>query len=174
VNNPIARQAHRSYSPCVQAAGFAGWLVVTFAAVAAGAIASAQAGTFYMQLELPEWAPPGWLFAPVWTVLYVLMALAAWLVWRNHGIRGAGRALGIFILQLAANALWTWIFFVWKQGALAFAEILLLWLLIAITIVAFWRLRVLAGILLLPYLGWVSFAAALTLATWRLNPGALG
>ena len=174
MNDPMLQRAHDSGSAGKQAVALAGWLAVTFAAAAAGAFASAQAGTFYLQLERPAWAPPGWLFAPVWTVLYVLMAVAAWLVWRGHGMRGARRALGVYIVQLAANALWTWIFFVWKQGALAFAEIVLLWALIAFTIVEFWRLRAAAALLLLPYLGWVSFAAALTLVTWRLNPGALG
>ncbi len=154
--------------------GFAGWLILTFAAAALGALASAQAKTFYLQLVRPEWAPPGWLFAPVWTALYLLMAIAAWLVWRGHGFRRAGGALTLFVVQLAANAVWTWLFFVWHQGALAFAEILLLWLLIAGTIAAFWRLHVFAAVLLLPYLVWVSFASALTWATWQLNPGILG
>lgn len=157
-----------------QIVGLAGWLVLTFAAAALGAVASAQAGTFYLQLVRPEWAPPGWLFAPVWTALYLMMAIAAWLVWRDHGFRRAGAALTLFVLQLTANALWTWLFFVWHQGALAFAEILLLWALIAATLIAFWRLHVLAAILLLPYLAWVSFASALTYATWQLNPGILG
>ncbi|MBX3661144.1 MAG: tryptophan-rich sensory protein [Burkholderiales bacterium] len=154
--------------------GFAGWLILTFAAAAIGAVASAQAKTFYQQLIRPEWAPPGWLFGPVWTSLYLMMAIAAWLVWRDHGFRRAGGALTLFVVQLAANAVWTWLFFVWHQGALAFAEILLLWALIAATCIAFWRLHALAGALLLPYLAWVSFASVLTYATWQLNPGILG
>ncbi|MGB5305304.1 MAG: TspO/MBR family protein [Gammaproteobacteria bacterium] len=157
-----------------QVTGLAGWLVLTFAAAALGAFASAQAGQFYLQLVRPAWAPPGWLFAPVWTSLYLLMAIAAWLVWRAHGLRRAGPALGLFVLQLAANALWTWLFFVWHQGALAFVEILLLWVLIAGTLAAFWRLQVVAALLLVPYLVWVSFAGALTFAVWQLNPGVLG
>ena len=156
-----------------QLLGLAGWLVLTFACAAAGAVASAQAATFYQQLDRPTWAPPPWIFAPVWSVLYFLMAIAAWLVWRAHGLRRAGAALGLFVVQLAANAIWTWLFFAWKQGALAFAEILLLWVLIASTLVAFWRLKPLAGMLLVPYLAWVTFACALTFATWRLNPGIL-
>ncbi len=156
-----------------QVLGLAGWIVLTFAAAAIGAVASAQAGTFYQQLERPAWAPPAWLFAPAWTVLYLLMAIAAWLVWRAHGWRRAGTALGLFVVQLAANAMWTWLFFVWHQGALAFAEIVLLWALIVGTIVAFWRLQSLAAVLLLPYLAWVTFAGALTFATWKLNPGIL-
>lgn len=150
------------------------WLLVAFAAAGVGAFASASASGFYRELVRPAWAPPGWLFGPVWSVLYVLMGIAAWLVWRAQGFAGAAAGLGLFIVQLAFNGLWTWLFFVWHQGALAFAEILLLWLLIAATTVFFWRVSKLAGLLFIPYLAWVSFASALTLATWRLNPGVLG
>jgi tryptophan-rich sensory protein len=106
----------------------------------------------------------------VWTLLYALMAVAAWLVWRAHGFGKGKPALVLFMLQLAANSLWTWIFFAWHQGALAFAEILLLWGLILATMVAFRRLHAAAAVLLVPYLAWVTFATALTFATWRLNP----
>ncbi len=154
--------------------GLGGWLALVFVAAAIGGIASANAGDFYAQLVRPAWAPPGWLFAPVWTLLYVTMGVAAWLVWRESGLGGAARALTLFLIQLAANALWTWLFFAWRLGGPAFAEVLLLWGLILATVVAFWRVRPLAGALLLPYLAWVSFACALTWATWRLNPGLLG
>lgn len=157
----------------MQAFGLAGWMALTFFCAAVAAVASSRAGAFYMQLDRPAWAPPAWLFAPVWTTLYLLMATAAWLVWRAHGFRRAGGPLGLFVLQLAANALWTWLFFVWHLGALAFAEILLLWALIVGTIVSFRRLHALAAALLLPYLAWVTLACALTFATWRLNPGIL-
>jgi tryptophan-rich sensory protein len=110
----------------------------------------------------------------VWTFLYILMALAAWLVWRVDGFRPARTALTLFLLQLALNALWSWLFFGWHRGALAFGDILLLWVLIAATLVAFWRTRPLAGALLVPYLLWVSFAAALNYSVWRLNPQVLG
>ncbi len=153
-----------------QVAGLGGWLLITFAAAAIGGFASVEAGSLYAQLARPAWAPPGWLFGPVWTVLYVLMGVAAWLVWRDNGIRGAAWALGLFVAQFAANALWTWLYFVWRQGAWAFIEIVLLWLLIAATCVAFWRHQRVAGVLLLPYLAWVTFAAALNLATWQMNP----
>jgi tryptophan-rich sensory protein len=102
------------------------------------------------------------------------MGISAWLVWRVHGFAGAKSALLVFVSQLAANALWTWLFFVWRQGGLAFAEILLLWVLIAATIGLFWRVSRLSAALLFPYLAWVSFASALTLSIWRLNPGPLG
>jgi len=150
------------------------WLLVVFAAAAVGAFASASAGEFYRDLVRPSWAPPGWLFGPVWTVLYALMGLAAWLVWRARGFGGARNALLVFVVQLAANALWTWLFFVWRQGGLAFAEILLLLVLILATIVLFWRVSRLAAVLLFPYLLWVAFASTLTFSTWQLNPGLLG
>ena len=157
-----------------QTLGLIGWLLLAFAAAAVGGLASASAGTFYAELVRPPWAPPGWLFGPVWSVLYVLMGISAWLVWRARGFAGASGALLVFVVQLAVNALWTWLFFVWRQGGLAFAEILLLWVLIAATIGLFRRISRLSAVLLLPYLAWVSFAAVLTLSMWRLNPGLLG
>ena len=168
MNRPMPKSKSR------QALGLVGWLLVAFAAAAAGGLASANAGDFYSELVRPTWAPPGWLFGPVWSVLYALMGIAAWLVWRARGFSGARAALFLFIAQLAVNALWTWLFFVWREGALAFAEIVLLWLMIAATIGLFWRVSKLAAVLLVPYLGWVSFASVLSFATWRLNPGLLG
>ena len=161
-------------STSIQAAGLLLWLLVAFAAASVGGFASAGASEFYRDLVRPSWAPPGWLFGPVWSVLYALMGVAAWLVWRARGLGGARNALLIFVVQLAANALWTWLFFAWRLGRLAFAEILLLLALILATIVLFWRVNRLAAVLLFPYLLWVSFASALTLSTWRLNPGLLG
>ena len=163
---------HRSFKS--QSLGLIAWLVATFAAGGVGAIASARAATFYGQLSQPPWAPPAWLFGPVWSALYLSMAVAAWLVWRRHGFRVARIALWLFIVQLFANGLWTWLFFVLHRGALSLAEIALLWLLIAATISAFWPLQRLAALLLVPYLAWVSFASALTLSLWRLNPSVLG
>ncbi len=151
-------------------AGLLGWLALTALAAAIGGYASAHAGSFYQQLVRPSWAPPAWLFAPVWSALYLMMGLAAWLVWRARGFRGASTALGLFLAQLAVNAFWTWLFFVWRQGAWAFVEILVLWGLILGTTVSFWRVRPLAGALLWPYLAWVTFATALTFATWQRNP----
>lgn len=157
-----------------QVLGLIGWLLGSFAAGSVGAIASERAASFYGQLSQPAWAPPAWLFGPVWSVLYLLMAVAAWLVWRRHGFEGARTALWLFITQLFANALWTWLFFVLNRGLLALAEIVVLLLLIAATIAAFWPLQRLAALLLVPYLAWVSFATALTLSLWRLNPAVLG
>lgn len=151
-----------------------GWLTVSFIAAAIGGSASVQAGPFYADLVRPGWAPPGSVFGPVWTVLYVLMGFAAWLVWRVGGFRAARFALALFLAQLAINALWSWLFFGWQRGALAFADILLLWALIVATLIAFWRIRPLAGALLVPYLLWVTFASALNYSVWQLNPQLLG
>jgi tryptophan-rich sensory protein len=157
-----------------QIPGLAGWLVITFIAATIGAAASIDAGSFYTQLVRPEWAPPPWVFGPAWTVLYALMGIAAWLVWRVDGFHAARGALTLFLVQLALNALWSWLFFGWHRGALAFADILILWVLILMTLIAFWRVQVLAGALLVPYLLWVSFATALNYAVWQLNPQSLG
>ncbi len=150
-----------------------GWLAVSLLAGAIGGVASANAGSFYSQLVRPAWAPPGWLFGPVWTVLYVLMGIAAWLVWRAAGWSGARAALALFVLQLALNALWTWIFFAWRNGALALAEIVLLIVVVIATIVAFSRQSRAAALLLVPYLCWIAFATVLTAAIWSRNRGAL-
>lgn len=152
-------------------------LLLCFATAAIGALASRNAADFYQQLARPSWAPPGWLFAPVWSSLYLMMAIAAWLVWRARSDDTGGtvtRPALLFLLQLLANGLWTWLFFEWKLGALAFAEVILLWLLVLITTRLFWRRRPLAGLLMLPYLLWVGFATALTFAVWQANPGLLG
>ena len=154
--------------------GLIGWFIVSFAASAVGAVASIQAKSFYSQLAQPEWAPPAFLFGPVWTALYALMAIAAWLVWRSGGFRSNRFALSLFLVQLALNALWSGLFFAWQRGALAFVDIVLLWILIVATLVAFWRVRPLAGALLIPYLLWVSFASVLNYSLWQLNPQFLG
>jgi len=157
-----------------QVVGLVGWLLLSFAASAIGAVASVQAATFYQELTQPSWAPPSSVFGPVWSVLYALMAISAWLVWREGGWRRQRSVLILFVIQLTFNALWSWLFFAWHRGGLAFADIVLLWLLIVATLIGFWRVRPLAGVLLLPYLCWVSFASALNFAVWHLNPQILG
>ena len=157
----------------MQTLGLLIWLLITAAAAALGSIASVQAAEFYRQLMRPDWAPPGWLFGPVWALLYVLMAVAAWLVWREREAKATRLALSLYVVQLAANALWSWLFFAWHRGLLAFADIVLLWTLILATLVTFWRIRPLAGALLIPYLLWVSFATALNLRIWQLNASLL-
>jgi benzodiazapine receptor len=169
--NPMS---HTPTSTSHQVIGLVGWLFASFVTGALVGFASINASGFYGQLVQPAWAPPAWLFGPVWSVLFVLMGISAWLVWRQHGFGGAGAALKLYGAQLVANALWTWLFFAWRLGDVAFAEIALLWLLIAATIVLFWRLHRLAALLLVPYLAWVSFAAALNFSLLRLNPAILG
>ena len=162
-----------SLSKQKQILGLAGWLVVSFAASAVGAVASIQAKSFYSQLVQPGWAPPPGIFGPVWTVLYALMGVAAWLVWRSGGFAPNRQALTLFLLQLAFNALWSWLFFTWNLGVLALADIVVLWILIVATLVSFWRVRPIAGALLIPYLLWVSFASILNYSLWQLNPQVL-
>ncbi len=153
-----------------QVLGLSGWLGLCFFASFVGAIASIQAKSFYEQLVQPAWAPPSWLFGPVWSALYAMMAIAAWLVWREGGFAANHKALSLFLGQLLVNSLWSWLFFAWHLGGLAFADILFLWLLIVATIIYFWRASALAGALLIPYLLWVSFAALLNYSVWQLNP----
>lgn len=157
-----------------QILGLMAWLGASYAAAALGSVATFEAGAFYSQLSRPGWAPPGWLFGPVWSVLFSLMGVAAWWVWRVDGYKAARVALGLFAVQLVFNALWSWLFFRWQLGSVAFVEIILLWVAILATGIAFWRVRVLAGALLIPYLLWVGFAAVLNFSLWQLNPGLLG
>lgn len=153
--------------------GLFGWMTLAFATAGIGAAASVSAGTFYAELTRPDWAPPAWLFGPVWTILYAMMGVAAWLVWLRSGLAGGKSAFVLFIIQLIANALWSWLFFKWRLGGIAFLEILILWCLIAATIAAFWRIRKSAAALLFPYLAWVTFASVLNFAIWRMNPNLL-
>ncbi|WP_045221518.1 TspO/MBR family protein [Desulfonatronum thioautotrophicum] len=157
-----------------QVIGLIAWLGISYVAAAIGSAASINAQSFYAQIVQPSWAPPGYVFGPVWTVLYTLMGLSAWMVWRVDGFKGAQTALTFFLIQLVFNALWSWLFFVWNLGLLSFIEILLLLALILATLIFFWRIKPLAGALLLPYLLWVIFAAFLNYSLWRLNPHVLG
>jgi benzodiazapine receptor len=160
-----------SSSTRTQLIGLAGWLLICSITAAVGAFASIEASSFYAALARPDWAPPAWLFGPVWTLLYVLMAIAAWLVWRRSREDPRCRAaLGLFVVQLMFNALWSWLFFGWHHGALAFVEIVLLWFLIVATVLLFWRVQRVAAVMLFPYLLWVSFAAVLNYSIWWLNP----
>jgi tryptophan-rich sensory protein len=148
--------------------GLAGWILLSFLAAAPGAMFVATASE-YQELIQPVWAPPSAVFGPVWTVLYALMGVAAWLVWKEGGFSEARTELGFFLVQLVLNAIWTPLFFGAGLRGWAFLDIVLLWAAVAATLVAFWRIRPLAGALLLPYLAWVSFAAVLNYAIWQLN-----
>jgi len=149
------------------ALGFAAWLLLCYSAAALGGLF--MPGEWYAQLRKPAWNPPGWLFGPVWTALYTMMAVAAWLVWRLGGFPAQRKALGFFLLQLLLNAAWSPLFFGLHNPALAFAEIVLLWLAIFGAMLAFWKAHWIAGALLLPYLAWVTFAAVLNFTLWQLN-----
>jgi translocator protein len=149
------------------------WVGLTALAAAIGSTASLDAAAFYGTLSKPSWAPPPWVFGPAWTLLYACMAVAAWLVWRTPGARAVRGALVLYVIQLSLNALWSWFFFRWRAGGWALLEILALWAVLLATLVRFWRVRPISGVLLVPYIAWVSFAAALTAAVWRRNPGLL-
>jgi tryptophan-rich sensory protein len=144
-------------------------IIVALASVIASSVTLPQIGDWYADLEKPWFNPPNWLFGPVWTVLYGMIAVAGWLVWRERRLEGARGALGLFGLQLGLNVLWSLIFFGLQQPGLAFMEIIALWIAVCITMVAFWRIRPLAGWLFVPYLLWVSYAAVLNGAVWLLN-----
>ena len=146
------------------------WLALCFAVAGLGGYwTSLGLGPWYDGLRKPPWTPPNRVFGPVWTALYAVMAVAAWLVWRRRGLARVGLPLALFVLQLALNLAWTGLFFALRRPGLAFGEILLLWAVILATLGAFGRVSRVAGLLLIPYLAWVTFAAALNLAIWRLN-----
>ena len=152
--------------------GLAVFVLLSLAAGALGALWTApatQPGGWYSQIEKPSWTPPSWLFGPVWTALYVAMGVAAWLVWKNGGWEANRGALTLFFVQLVLNAAWSGLFFGLESPGLAMAEIVLLWMFILATLLAFWRVSRPAGLLFVPYLLWVTFASALNFAVWRLN-----
>ncbi|CAN5718567.1 tryptophan-rich sensory protein [soil metagenome] len=148
--------------------GLLGWVAISFVPAWIGQQATSP--DWYQQLDQPAWAPPTFLFGPVWTLLYALMGFAAWLVWLEGGFARAIVPLGIFLVQLVPNAAWSILFFGMRRMDLALLDIVLLWLLIVATILTFFRIRRLAGLLLLPYLAWVTFATALNFALWQMNP----
>lgn len=143
------------------------WLALCFLAALGGVFVST--GDWYASLNKPSWNPPSWLFGPVWSTLYCMMAIAAWQVWRIGGWQRQRAALSLFITQLVLNALWTPIFFGAHQMGWAFVEICILWLTLVATIRAFWKVKQSAALLLLPYLAWSTFAAVLNFTLWRLN-----
>lgn len=163
--SPTTRAAYSSSTR--SALALVGWLALSFTAAAMGGFF--LPGEWYAGLRKPSWNPPNWIFGPVWTVLYATMAVAAWLVWKRGGFAGQRIALSLFLMQLLLNALWSPLFFGLRNTGLAFVDIVLLWLAVLATVVAFWRTRPLTGGLLVPYLAWVTFASVLNFAIWRLN-----
>ncbi|MER6830552.1 TspO/MBR family protein [Streptosporangium sp. NPDC000563] len=147
-------------------AGLPVFVVALVLVAVVGSLAAGNAGGEYLSLERPPWAPPQWLFGPAWTFLYILIALSGWLAWSAGGLTPA---LGVYAVQLVLNAAWTPLFFGAGQYGLAFAEIVVLWLAIALNIVMFRRISRPAAWLLVPYLLWVTYAASLNFAVWQLN-----
>ncbi len=153
------------------------WLSLTFCigiCLVVQAIASmltvVSVNDWYQTLEKPSWTPPGWVFGPVWTYLYLSMGVAVWLVWEQRESQNIKPALILFGVQLILNALWSGLFFAMQNIGAAFIEIVFLWGSILLTMILFWKIQRIAGWLFIPYLLWVSYAASLTFALWRLNP----
>ena len=145
-------------------------IAVCFGAGLVGSLFTARSvGDWYLALDKPAWTPPSAVFGPVWSLLYLLMGIAAWLVWRRGGFAAHPVALTLFASQLVLNAVWSFLFFGLRLPGAAFVEIVVLWALILATLIAFWRAVPVAGLLLVPYLLWVSLASALNFAIWRLN-----
>ena len=145
------------------------FLVFTLAVgFVAGQVTAPNIASWYAHLAKPSFNPPNWVFAPVWTALYVLIAVAAWRYWRVAGWRSKGLAL--WLIQLALNFAWSFIFFGAHNPGAALADLVVLWLAIAATLTVFWRTDRPAGVLLIPYLAWVSFAGLLNFWVWQLNP----
>ena len=146
------------------------FLVVCLGAGGLGAWATTpEIDGWYRTIAKPAWNPPDKIFGPVWTSLYLMMAIAGWLVWKRDGFRNAAVPLTLFGVQLVFNVGWSWIFFGLHQPGWAFAEMVVLWATIAATTILFFRRSKPAGWLFVPYLAWVTFAAALNFALWRLN-----
>lgn len=126
--------------------------------------------TWYATLEKPSFNPPNWLFAPVWTLLFALMGIALYLIWREGWDKPkVKQAIGVFGAQMILNILWSFLFFGFHLPGVAFAEIVILWLMIILNIAVFYKISKTAGLLLVPYLAWVSFASILNYAIWQLN-----
>lgn len=126
---------------------------------------------WYIALKKPSWQPPDWLFAPVWTILYAMIAVSGWLVWKKTGFAGAPIAFAIYAIQLVVNALWSAVFFGMHRIGASIVVVALMWLAVAANTIAFYAIEPNAGLLLVPYLLWVSFAAFLNITIWRLNAG---
>lgn len=146
------------------------FVAICFAVAGFGALFTASSvNDWYRTLQRPSWNPPSWVFGPVWTALYTTMAIAAWLVWRRRDAHKARGALTLFAVQLVLNAAWSPLFFGLQNPLAGLLVIVPLWCAIVATLVAFWKISSLAGILFVPYLLWVSFATVLNFTIWRMN-----
>ena len=124
---------------------------------------------WYQYLRKPAWTPPSWLFVPVWTVLYLLMGISAWLIWKPNGFSQAKLPLTLFLIQLIFNAIWSWLFFGLRNPTAGLIDIVLLWIIITATLVSYLIYNPISAWLFVPYLLWVSYAAILNLEIARLN-----
>ena len=147
--------------------GLIAWLALVFAASLTSVFVST--GGWYAELNKPVWNPPNWIFGPVWTVLYIMMAVAAWRVWLRGGWKEQRTPLSLFLIQWTLNALWTPLFFGFHLLGWAFVEILVLLVFILLTLRAFWPVDRMAAFLMVPYALWVAFASVLNFTIWRLN-----
>lgn len=157
----------RELSTLASVVGLAGFILLLVVVASTGAIF--EPGAWYETLAKPVWTPPNWLFPITWTALYLMIAVSGWLVWREVGFAAAALGFVFYFLQLVLNTAWTWLFFGMHRMDLALADVAGMWLAIVATIVAFSAIRPGAAWLLVPYLVWVSYAAALNLALWRMN-----
>jgi benzodiazapine receptor len=150
--------------------GLIGFLIACFAIGGLGGLITYPAiQGWYNTLNKPSWNPPNWVFGPVWNLLFLLAAIAVWLVWRRQGMAGARLQMAIFTVQLALNLLWSAVFFGLHRPDLALIVALLLWIAVAAMVVTFRRVRPLAGILMIPYCAWVTFAIVLNYSIWQMN-----
>lgn len=159
----------RPSSKLKNAFGLAAWIVLTFLAPSLGAFS--LPGDWYAALNKPTWNPPSWVFGPAWTLLYTLMAVSAWLVWKRGGFGGQRVPLTLYLTQLVLNAAWTPIFFGAHALGWALAEIVVLWIAILLTLLSFRRVSTSAALLFVPYLAWVTFASVLNFTLWQMNRG---
>jgi tryptophan-rich sensory protein len=150
-----------------QTAGLFVWFALVFGAAWVGSLA--KPGQWYAGLQKPGFNPPDWVFGVVWPVLYAAMAASVWLVWKKKGFFGASIPLTLFFLQLGLNVLWPWLFFEFEAPGWAFFELVILWFVLLLTLASFWVDNPPSAALLVPYLAWVTFAAILNLAIWRMN-----
>ncbi len=144
-------------------------LIAESAGIIGSIFTASSVRTWYVDLIKPLWNPPSWIFGPVWTVLYALMGISAYIVWQERSTSHVRTALFVYGVQLALNILWSAIFFGFKNPQIAFFEILVLLCFIIITTILFWRINVWAGVMLVPYILWVVFASYLNYTIWRLN-----
>ena len=157
----------RELSVIASIVALAGFVLLVGLVAATGAMF--KPGEWYQALDKPPWTPPNWLFPVAWTLLYLVIAVAGWLVWRKAGLSAAGPAFAVFFLQLVLNAAWSWLFFGLHRMDLAFMDIVLLLVAVGVNVYLFFRVLPAAGLLLAPYFLWVSFAAALNFVIWRMN-----